>query len=97
MPVSIKMAKEQDIALNPMKTSGLCGRLLCCLGYEYDQYHEMKGKLPDMGQEIITRMGKARIVGRNVIKDTVMAELETGVTIEVPTRDAVIVNPRKPQ
>jgi cell fate regulator YaaT (PSP1 superfamily) len=97
MPVSIKMAKEQDIALNPMKTSGLCGRLLCCLGYEYDQYHEMKSKLPDIGQEIITKMGKARIVGRNVIKDTVMAELETGVTIEVPTRDAVIVNPRKPQ
>lgn len=95
MPVSIKMAKEQDIALNPMKTSGLCGRLLCCLGYEYDQYHEMKGKLPDVGQEIITKMGKAKIVGRNVIKDTVMAELETGVTIEVPTRDAVIVHPRK--
>jgi cell fate regulator YaaT (PSP1 superfamily) len=96
MPVSIKMAKEQDIALNPMKTSGLCGRLLCCLGYEYDQYHEMKGKLPDIGQEIVTKMGKARIVGRNVIKDTVMAELETGVTLEIPTRDAVIVNARKP-
>ena len=97
MPVSIKMAKEQDIALNPMKTSGLCGRLLCCLGYEYEQYHEMKGKLPDIGQEITTKMGKARIVGRNVIKDTIMAELETGVTIEIPTREAVIVNPRKPQ
>jgi cell fate regulator YaaT (PSP1 superfamily) len=97
MPVSIKMAKEQDIALNPMKTSGLCGRLLCCLGYEYEQYHEMKGKLPDIGQEITTRMGKARIVGRNVIKDTIMAELETGVTIEIPTREAVIVNVRKPQ
>ena len=97
MPVSIKMAKEQDIALNPMKTSGLCGRLLCCLGYEYEQYHEMKGKLPDIGQEITTRMGKAKIVGRNVIKDTVMAELETGVTIEIPTREAVIINIRKPQ
>jgi hypothetical protein len=57
----------------------------------------MKGKLPDIGQEIITKMGKARIVGRNVIKDTVMAELETGVTLEIPTRDAVIVNTRKPQ
>lgn len=95
MPVSIKMAKEQDIALNPMKTSGLCGRLLCCLGYEYEQYHQMKGKLPDVGQEIVTKMGKARIVGRNVIKDTITAELETGVTIEIPTREAVIVNTRK--
>jgi len=96
MPVSIKMAKEQDIALNPMKTSGLCGRLLCCLGYEYDQYHDMKSKMPEIGQEIITKMGKAKIVGRNVIKDTLMAELETRVTIEVPTSEAVIVNTRKP-
>ena len=92
MPVSIKMAKEQDIALNPMKTSGLCGRLLCCLGYEYDQYHDMKSKMPEIGQEIITKMGKAKIVGRNVIKNTLMAELETRVTIEVPTSEAVIVN-----
>ncbi|RPJ60923.1 MAG: stage 0 sporulation family protein [Dehalococcoidia bacterium] len=91
MPVSIKMAKEQDIALNPMKTSGLCGRLLCCLGYEYDQYHEMKGKLPDIGQEIITKMGKARIVGRNIMKGTVVAQLISGVTLEVPAAEAVVV------
>jgi len=96
MPVSIKMAKEQDIALNPMKTSGLCGRLLCCLGYEYEQYHCMRGKLPDMGQEMITKMGKGKIVGRNVIKETLMVQLETGMTIEVPAAEASIVNPRKP-
>jgi cell fate regulator YaaT (PSP1 superfamily) len=96
MPVSIKMAKEQDIALNPMKTSGLCGRLLCCLGYEYDQYHCMRGKLPDVGQEIITKMGNGKIVGRNVIKETLIVELETRVRIEVPNAEAVIVNPRKP-
>ncbi len=93
VPVSIKMAKEQDIALNPMKTSGLCGRLLCCLGYEYDQYRDMKCKLPDIGQEIQTKMGKAKIVGRNVIKSTFMAELETGVRIEVPVNEAVLINP----
>jgi len=96
MPVSIKMAKEQDIALNPMKTSGLCGRLLCCLGYEYEQYHSMKGKLPEMGQEIITKMGNGKIVGRNVIKETLMVQLETGITIEVPNAEAVIVNTKKP-
>jgi cell fate regulator YaaT (PSP1 superfamily) len=95
MPVSIKMAKEQDIALNPMKTSGLCGRLLCCLGYEYEQYHCMRGKLPEMGQETITKMGKGRIVGRNVMKETLMVQLETGVTIEVPNAEAVIVDNRK--
>ena len=96
-PVSIKMAKEQDITLNPLKTSGLCGRLLCCLGYEYEQYHEMKGKLPEIGQEIITKMGKAKIVGHNVIKETVLAELETGATLEVPAKEAVLVNPRRQQ
>lgn len=87
MPVSIKMAKEQDIALNPMKTSGLCGRLLCCLSYEYDQYHETKGILPEVGEQIITKMGKATIVGRNVIKETVTAELATGATIDVPLKE----------
>jgi cell fate regulator YaaT (PSP1 superfamily) len=91
MPVSIKMAKEQDIALNPMKTSGLCGRLLCCLGYEYDQYHEMRGKLPEVGSEIITKMGKAKIVGRNIIKGTLVAQLISGVTVEVPATEAVVV------
>ncbi len=90
MPVSIKMAKEQDIALNPMKTSGLCGRLLCCLGYEHEQYHCMRSKLPEMGQEIVTKMGPAKIVGRNVIKETVMAQLETGVTIEVPLKETTV-------
>ena len=92
VPVSIKMAKEQDIALNPMKTSGLCGRLLCCLGYEYQQYHDMKGKLPEIGQEIITKMGKAKIVGRNIIKGTVVAQLVSGVTVELPVAEAVVVS-----
>jgi cell fate regulator YaaT (PSP1 superfamily) len=91
-PVSIKMAKEQDIALNPMKTSGLCGRLLCCLGYEYDHYHNVRGKLPDVGHDIITKMGKARIVGRNIIKGTLSAELETGVTIEVALSDFTVAD-----
>jgi len=90
-PVSIKMAKEQDIALNPMKTSGLCGRLLCCLGYEYDQYHSMRDRLPEIGQDIMTKMGRARIVGRNVLKGTLTAELESGVTMEVPAQEAAVV------
>lgn len=95
MPVSIKMAKEQDIALNPMKTSGQCGRLLCCLGYEYQQYHDMRGKLPGIGQEIMTKMGKAKIVGRNIIKGTLAAQLVSGVTIEIPVAEAVVVTANK--
>jgi cell fate regulator YaaT (PSP1 superfamily) len=83
-PVSIKMAKEQDITLNPMKTSGICGRLLCCLGYEYEQYRSMKEKMPALKQEVSTNLGNAKVVSCNPIKETVTVELETGVTVELP-------------
>jgi cell fate regulator YaaT (PSP1 superfamily) len=83
-PVSIKMAKEQDITLNPMKTSGICGRLLCCLGYEYEQYRSMKDKMPGLKQEVSTALGNAKVVSCNSIKETVTVELETGVTVELP-------------
>lgn len=83
-PVSIKMAKEQDITLNPMKTSGICGRLLCCLGYEYEQYRSMKEKMPALRQEVSTALGPAKVVSCNSIKETVTVELETGVTVELP-------------
>ncbi len=83
-PVSIKMAKEQDIALNPMKTSGICGRLLCCLGYEYEQYRAMKEKMPPLRQEVSTALGNAKVVSCNPLKETVTVELETGVTVELP-------------
>jgi len=83
-PVSIKMAKEQDITLNPMKTSGICGRLLCCLGYEYEQYRSVKQKMPSVRQEVSTALGNAKVVSCNTIKETVTVELETGVTVELP-------------
>lgn len=83
-PVSIKMAKEQDLALNPMKTSGICGRLLCCLGYEYEQYRAMKEKMPLLGQEVSTKQGKAKVVGCNPLKEAVVVELESGVNVELP-------------
>lgn len=83
-PVSIKMAKEQDITLNPMKTSGICGRLLCCLGYEYEQYRSAKEKMPALKQEVSTSHGNAKVVSCNTIKETVTVELETGGNVELP-------------
>ena len=83
-PVSIKMAKEQDIALNPMKTSGICGRLLCCLGYECEQYRAMKEKMPSLRQDVSTASGNAKVVSYNTVKETVTVELETGSTVELP-------------
>lgn len=89
-PVSIKMAKEQNLSLNPMKISGLCGRLLCCLGYESEQYQAMKKKLPKEGQRVSTPMGMARVVGSNLIKQTVSVELENQTVVEFPLSEITI-------
>ena len=78
------MAKEQSLPLNPMKISGLCGRLLCCLAYENEQYREMKEKMPRDGQQVTTSMGEARVVGSNPLKESILVELESKVSIELP-------------
>jgi cell fate regulator YaaT (PSP1 superfamily) len=83
-PVSIKMAKEQDLPLNPMKISGVCGRLLCCLAYESEQYHIMKEKLPKEGQRVKTPLGVAKVVGGNPLKETILVELESEAVVEFP-------------
>ena len=89
-PVSIKMAKEQDLPLNPMKISGVCGRLLCCLGYESEQYHTMKEKLPKAGQRVSTPMGAASVVRSNPLMETVLVELESRATVELPLSKVTI-------
>jgi cell fate regulator YaaT (PSP1 superfamily) len=89
-PISIRMAKEQSLPLNPMKISGLCGRLLCCLAYENEQYREMQDKMPREGQKINTPMGAARVVGNNLIKETVLAELESKVIVELPLNEVML-------
>jgi cell fate regulator YaaT (PSP1 superfamily) len=83
-PVSIKMAKEQDLPLNPMKISGICGRLLCCLGYECEQYRIMRGEMLKEGESVSTPMGIASVVGGNLLKGTVLVELENGARVELP-------------
>lgn len=62
-PVSIKMAKDQNLSLNPTKISGLCGRLMCCLKYEHDNYERVKEELPTVGKCVVTSMGEGRVVG----------------------------------
>jgi cell fate regulator YaaT (PSP1 superfamily) len=74
-PVSIKMAKDQNLSLNPAKISGLCGRLMCCLKYENDHYEAVKEKLPDIGKEISTPEGKGRVLGLNILEHLVQVEL----------------------
>ena len=73
--VSIKMAKDQDLPLNPTKISGVCGRLLCCLSYEHDQYLAIKAELPRRGAWVQTPDGPGEVVAVNVVKETVTVEL----------------------
>jgi len=81
--VSIKMAKEQKLALNPMKISGICGRLLCCLAYENKEYVAMKKKMPQPKHEISTPWGKARVISTNFFKETVTVQLDNEVVKEI--------------
>jgi len=89
-PVSIRMAKEQGLPLNPMKISGCCGRLMCCLVYENEQYRLMKEKLPKEGKLVSTAMGTAKVVETNPLKDTVLVELNNMVTVELPLDEITI-------
>ncbi len=73
--VSIKMAKDQDLPLNPSKISGVCGRLLCCLSYEHEQYIELRAELPRRGAWVQTPDGPGEVVAVNVLKQTVTVQL----------------------
>ncbi|GAF66540.1 stage 0 sporulation family protein [Alkalihalobacillus trypoxylicola] len=74
-PVSIKMAKDQNLSLNPAKISGLCGRLMCCLKYENDMYENAKQELPDIGHRISTPQGDGKVIGLNILEKLIQVEL----------------------
>ncbi len=74
-PISIKMAKEQDLSLNPNKISGICGRLMCCLKYETTNYREIKDELPNIGQQVETEFGTGEVTDLNVVKKTLKVDL----------------------
>lgn len=97
-PVSIKMAKLQDLPLSPMDISGVCGRLLCCLAYESDHYAEVKKTLPKRGKVIVTPHGRGTVTQVDVIKESVYVELENQVTMEVSHEELLAMDqaPSKP-
>ncbi len=82
-PVSIKMAKEQSLSLNPTKISGLCDRLMCCLKYEQDQYEATRKRMPRVGREIITPDGVGTINAINVLEETVRVRIAVGDSFEL--------------
>ena len=81
-PVSIKMAKEQNLSLNPTKISGVCGRLMCCLKYEEDHYEATRKRMPRIGKEVITPDENGIVVDLNILKETVRVRVPKGDTTE---------------
>lgn len=74
-PVSIKMAKVQNLSLNPTKISGICGRLMCCLKYENDIYMELRKGMPEVGEKVKTRDGFAKVIETNLLENKIKVRL----------------------
>ncbi|KJR99998.1 MAG: stage 0 sporulation protein [Peptococcaceae bacterium BRH_c4a] len=80
--VSIRMAKDQNLSLNPTKISGICGRLMCCLKYENDTYELAREEFPEVGSRVVTPLGEGRVIGINIFKKTVAVELKESKAIK---------------
>lgn len=87
LPVSIRQAKEQNLTLNPEKVSGLCGRLMCCLGYESSVYKDMQSGLPKIGKKADTWLGKGRVLEINIFSKIMRLELENREYVSVNIDD----------
>jgi cell fate regulator YaaT (PSP1 superfamily) len=82
--VSIKMVKEQGLALNPSKISGICGRLMCCLAYEYETYLALKKNFPRIGKRVNTPQGEGKVVKHNALMGAVSVQLDEGKEVTLP-------------
>lgn len=95
-PVSIKMAKEQNLSLNPTKISGICGRLMCCLNYEQKNYEEIRKMLPRVGSIVDTPFGRGEVIYNSVINEKVKVKLPKvdgeDVIEEVSIKDATLIS-----
>ena len=96
-PVSVKIAKEQNLALNPAKISGVCGRLMCCLTFERDTYVDLKRDMPKCGRKVIVPQGKGEIKGQYLFEQKVAVELENGKEVMVPVSEVKQEIPPKKQ
>ncbi|HQO63612.1 MAG TPA: regulatory iron-sulfur-containing complex subunit RicT, partial [Syntrophorhabdus sp.] len=81
------MVKEQSLALNPAKISGICGRLMCCLSYEYDMYMEYKKGFPKLGKRIKLPQGEGKVVKHNTLSSSITVEVEDGKEITITAKD----------
>ncbi|QXE19390.1 stage 0 sporulation family protein [Clostridium sp. 001] len=96
VPVSIKMAKEQNLSLNPTKISGICGRLMCCLNYEQDTYEKIRQKLPKIGSVVSTPDGKGEVIDNSVVKESIKIKIKVedgdDIVEEVPISGVKVIS-----
>jgi len=95
--VSVKMAKEQSLSLNPAKISGACGRLMCCLKYEYDSYVELKKGMPKVGKRVSTPAGPGKVIRQNVLGQQLSVLLDTQKEVEFPASEVSLEKTAKPE
>ncbi|MBX7074820.1 MAG: signal peptidase [Pirellulales bacterium] len=93
-PVSMKMAKLQKATLDPTKISGRCGRLKCCLRYEYDTYEQLQKELPPVGVQIITGKGRAKVLAQEILSAQLLVETEDHRRILIDASDVLTVLPK---
>lgn len=90
--VSIKMVKEQNLALNPAKISGICGRLMCCLAYEYDTYASIRKNFPKIGKRVKVPQGEGKVIKHNTLSSSVSVLVDDGKEITVPVKDVSLLS-----
>lgn len=96
-PISIRMAKHQNLPLNPSEISGVCGKLLCCLAFEDESYREMRRGLPKVGAKLTSAVGRGRVVDVNILTRKVTILWETGTRVEVDADELAEQQSRRAQ
>ena len=89
--VSMTMAKTQDLSLNPDKVSGVCGKLLCCLSYENNQYQQSRSRLPRLGQDVMTEQGPGYVHAMQILREMVTIRLESGEDVTLTPGEFTVV------
>jgi cell fate regulator YaaT (PSP1 superfamily) len=96
-PVSMRMAKLQKATLDPSKISGRCGRLKCCLRYEYETYEELQKELPPVGSDVITAFGRGRVVAQEILSQQLLIQTEDNRRLLIDCKEVLSVLKRGSQ
>ena len=90
-PVSMKMAKLQKSTLDPTKISGRCGRLKCCLRYEYDTYEDLQKEMPPIGSDVVTQQGRAKILAQEILAGQLLIQTEDNRRVMIPAEEVLSI------